>query len=102
MLSAYGLASFTELRVRSVQKPLAHGHIVKGGAQLRDDRVRLCLVMRRRLHLLMVSIMSRERCMGLPGDPREVDTMGHLQGALKRLFRTVSSAAGRQALSDNQ
>jgi hypothetical protein len=102
MLSSYGLESFTELRVRSVQKPLAHGRIVKGGGQLHYDRMRLRLVTRLLLHLLVVSIMIRERRMCLPGDPWETDIMGHLQGALESLFRTVSSAAGRQALSDNQ
>src|SRR5712691_1846648 len=102
MLPAYGLESFTELSVRSVQKPLAHGRITKGGGQLLDDRVRLCLVTRRCRHLLAASIIVRERCMCFPGDSRETDLVGHLQCTLESLFRLVCRAAGHQALSDDK
>ena len=59
MLFAYGLESFTKLRSRSVQKPLAHGRIIKSGGQLLHDRLRPYLVTRRRLHLLAASIVVR-------------------------------------------
>lgn len=98
----YGLEFFTELRLRRVQKPLAHRRIIKSSGQLLHDRVRLCLMTRRLLHLLAASIIVRKRRMDFPGGSKETDLVDHLKRPLESLFSTVSIAAGRQALSDYQ